>query len=267
MIIPFEKYHGAGNDFIMIDARSLQFNERPALIAALCDRHRGIGADGLMLLERHPDYDFSMRYYNSDGFEGSMCGNGGRCITAFALGLGIIQHDARFLATDGVHESRILSGNAEDCMVSLKMKDVDRIIQKSNAFFVNTGSPHHIIFVDDLANADVRKLGRSIRNSAEYPEGTNVNFVELIHGEVHMRTYERGVEDETLACGTGATAVALMMMSQQPGLSQLRLHMPGGILSVSAVRNGEGFIGIHLEGPARRAFSGSFDTKPYLSRI
>jgi diaminopimelate epimerase len=267
MIIPFEKYHGAGNDFIMIDTRSLQFDDSPVLIAALCDRHRGIGADGLMLLGLDADYDFSMKYYNSDGYEGSMCGNGGRCITAFALGLGIINDHARFIATDGIHESRILSGNADYCTVSLKMKDVDSVTKKGNAFFVNTGSPHHIMFINDLMNADVRSMGRSIRNSADYPEGTNVNFVEILGDEVHMRTYERGVEDETLACGTGATAVALMMMNQNPGLTQLRLHMPGGVLSVSAIRKGEGFSDILLEGPACRAFSGSFETNTYLSRI
>jgi len=206
MEFTFYKYHGTGNDFIVIDNRSLFFpKEDSKLIKSMCDRHFGIGADGLILLEDgHDDY-LHMSYFNADGKIGSMCGNGGRCFVHFARYLGLTQDGLRFGAFDGQHEAKISNDS-----ITLKMSDVSNVIEQPDHLYLNTGSPHHVQYVDDLKNFDVKSIGKDIRNSIYGEKGANVNFVEKIHDDIfYVRTYERGVEEETLSCGTGVTAVAL----------------------------------------------------------
>jgi diaminopimelate epimerase len=202
MLLDFYKYQGTGNDFVMIDNRSLFFpKEDVALIERLCDRRFGIGADGLILLENDSDTDFRMVYYNSDGNESSMCGNGGRCLVAFAKQLNVIDNATTFIATDGLHHATV----AEDGLVSLQMIDVNELKITPEFSFLNTGSPHHVQIVDDLEHYNVKENGAAIRYSDLYGKaGSNVNFVSQINEDTFaVRTYERGVEDETLACGTG----------------------------------------------------------------
>ncbi|QNL52404.1 diaminopimelate epimerase [Olivibacter sp. SDN3] len=257
----FYKYQGAGNDFVLIDNRDNNFNaEDTALVAHLCDRRFGIGADGLMLLQEKGGYDFEMLYYNADGNLGSMCGNGGRCIVAFAKHLGIIQTKTTFLAVDGAHEATI---NQEADWVSLKMIDVSQIRKDGDAYVLNTGSPHYIKTVKNLQQFPVVEEGRAIRYHPTYKEdGINVNFVEAIDKGYAVRTYERGVEDETLACGTGVTAVALAMayVSNQTGILNTPIKAQGGALNIQFHHQGDGiFHEIYLEGPAHLVFEGDIN--------
>ncbi|SHM31535.1 diaminopimelate epimerase [Cyclobacterium lianum] len=254
MDIRFYKYQGTGNDFIMLDGREFSLGEDPVpQVKKLCHRKFGIGADGLIVLQEKEGYDFEMCYYNADGSQ-SMCGNGARCAVAFAAFLGIITEETHFLAIDGPHRARI-SGD----WVALEMGKVQGIQSREEAFFVDTGSPHHVVFVDDVANHDVIGLGRKIRNDRErYPHGTNVNFVQPIGKDhIQVRTYERGVEDETLSCGTGVTACALVYGSRHKQQS-IKISTPGGNLEVSfAEDNNGGFESIILSGPAKQVFSGT----------
>lgn len=255
--ITFHKYQGAGNDFIVIDDRMGGFDTSDeALVKRLCDRRYGIGADGLMLLQNHPDYDFRMIYYNADGREGSMCGNGGRCMVAFAQHLGLITDKAAFLAVDGKHFATI---NPAGNWVSLQMVDVDAIARDGEAYVLNTGSPHYVQLVEGLADFPVYEDGAAIRNSEAYrTEGINVNFVEREGAGYFVRTYERGVEDETFACGTGATAVAMAMAAHQgfEGDLQMPIRVRGGHLTISFRREGNVFTNVYLEGPATFVFAG-----------
>lgn len=251
----FYKYQGTGNDFVIIDNRENQFLKDPDYIQHLCDRRFGVGADGLILLENDAKTDFRMVYYNADGYESTMCGNGGRCIVAFAAHLNIITDTTTFIAIDGLHEARMNGG-----MVKLKMSDVESIENGENCFVLNTGSPHHVAIVEEVENYDVFTKGNKIRNSATYrPDGINVNFAEQIsEDELFVRTYERGVEDETLSCGTGATAAALSFMQNQ-NLAAMRVKVRGGNLKVYAEKHGQGFRNIWLEGPATLVFEGSIN--------
>lgn len=254
MIIPFYKYQGTGNDFVMIDNRSLQFpKDNVKKISDLCDRHFGIGADGLILLENDSDANFKMVYYNSDGNESTMCGNGGRCIVAFAKYLDIIDVETTFNAIDGKHYATI---NSEQ--VSLQMIDVDTVILKDSYVFVNTGSPHHIEFVNDLENFPVFEKGKSIRNSLYGKEGSNVNFVTQKDSKsIAIRTYERGVENETLACGTGVTAAAIAMHAiKKTLLNSIDIFAKGGKLSVSFLFENERYKNVILKGPATFVYKG-----------
>ena len=259
MQLTFYKYQGTGNDFIMIDNRLNIFpKENSQLIEQLCDRRFGIGADGLILLENHITYDFKMVYFNSDGNESSMCGNGGRCLVAFAKQLGIIEATAKFEAVDGYHYAKII----EDELISLQMKDVDRIAVHQDYSFLNTGSPHHVQLVSDLKNLDVKTEGAKIRCSDLYGKaGSNINFVHQLGNDIFVvRTYERGVEDETLSCGTGATAVAIAMHHMDKTKSNsIDLQVEGGKLSVQFKENNGVYSDVFLVGPATFVFEGTID--------
>ncbi|MFD2823914.1 diaminopimelate epimerase [Lacinutrix iliipiscaria] len=252
----FYKYQGTGNDFVMIDNRLGFFNKSDVKrISFLCDRRLGIGADGLILLENHDTADFKMVYFNADGNESSMCGNGGRCITAFAKYLGIIKDKAIFEAIDGLHKAII-----EDDIIKLHMQNVDVVEKYSTHVFLNTGSPHHVQLESHLKDLDIKTEGSKIRFGAPYNKaGTNVNFVSKQSDDIFaVRTYERGVEDETLSCGTGVTAVALAMhYIGETEKNLISLETPGGLLKVSFHKNEEGYENIWLIGPAVQVFKGT----------
>jgi diaminopimelate epimerase len=259
MKIHFNKYEGTGNDFVMIDNRHNFFPKNDVgLIEKLCDRRFGIGADGLILLEQDAEADFRMVYYNSDGNESSMCGNGGRCLVAFAQRLAVIQDDTNFTATDGPHHATIF----ENGLVSLGMKDVSEVFIKEDYVFLNTGSPHHVTMVEDLENFDVKNQGAKIRYSDLYGKsGSNINFVvQLADNHFALRTYERGVEDETLSCGTGATAVAIAMHTTgRTHANTIYLNVQGGKLEVSFTKEGDKYTNVFLKGPASFVFSGDIE--------
>lgn len=257
MQLTFYKYQGTGNDFVMIDNRSLIFpKNNTKLIERLCDRRFGVGADGLILLENHDKYNFTMVYYNSDGNESSMCGNGGRCLVAFAKQIGVISDKAEFEAVDGYHFATIDSNN----IVSLQMKDVDVVDVKESYTFLNTGSPHHIEMVEDLAHYNIKEEGAKIRYSDLYGKaGSNVNFVlQLNEDTFAVRTYERGVEDETLSCGTGVTAVAIaMFVTKKTTSKHINLNVEGGKLGVNFDEHNGIFTNVNLIGPATFVFEGT----------
>jgi diaminopimelate epimerase len=259
MELTFYKYQGTGNDFVMIDNRSQFFpKENKQLIKKLCDRRFGIGADGLILLENHADFDFKMVYYNSDGNESSMCGNGGRCLVAFAKQMGVVKNKAKFEAFDGYHFATI----DDEGIVALQMKDVDAIKNESNYTFLNTGSPHHVQLVNDLKNLDVKVEGAKIRYSDLYGNaGSNINFVNQLANDIFaVRTYERGVEDETLSCGTGVTAVAIAM--HQLGKTKnniIDLNVEGGKLKVQFDEDNGSYTNVFLIGPATFVFEGKIE--------
>lgn len=254
----FYKYQGTGNDFVMIDNREQTFPKSDVqFIKKLCARRFGIGGDGLILLENDSTTDFKMVYYNSDGNQSSMCGNGGRCIVAFAKRLNLISNKASFIAVDGLHRAEIFDNG----LVSLHMKDVTEVKIESDYVFLNTGSPHHVQLVDDLQNSDIKSLGRSIRYSNLYKEeGSNVNFIKQLNTtHFALRTYERGVEDETLSCGTGATAAAIAMFVQNKTKSkEIHIDVQGGKLKVTFDETDGIFTNIFLEGPAVYVFEGTF---------
>jgi diaminopimelate epimerase len=257
MHLEFYKYQGTGNDFVMIDNRTEFFpKENTKLIAHLCDRRFGIGGDGLILLENDPETDFKMVYYNSDGNQSSMCGNGGRCLVAFAKKLQVIENNATFIATDGLHRATI----GDDGLVSLQMIDVDDVKVSSDHVFLNTGSPHHVQLVDDLENYNIKENGAAIRYGDLYGKaGSNINFVKQIDETTFsLRTYERGVEDETLSCGTGATAVAIAMnVLGKTDSSSIDLNVEGGKLVVSFDKGEGKFTNVFLKGPAEFVFKGT----------
>jgi len=259
MQIEFYKYQGTGNDFVMIDNRLDFFPKNNIkLIERLCDRRFGIGADGLILLENDSETDFKMVYYNSDGNQSSMCGNGGRCLVAFANQLGVIENKTTFIATDGLHHASV----GDDAIISLQMIDVDEIKINDSYTFLNTGSPHHVQIVEDLEHYNVKDNGAAIRYGELYgKKGSNVNFVKKINdSEFSLRTYERGVEDETLACGTGATAVAIAMNAiGQTDKTSINLNVEGGKLVVSFDKTGNHFTNVFLTGPAKFVFKGTIE--------
>ena len=257
MQINFTKYQGAGNDFVLIDNRQKSFPVDYKLIEQICDRRFGIGADGLMLLENKENYDFKMRYFNSDGKEASMCGNGGRCIVAFAKQIGIIKDFTKFIAVDGEHIAEIKKDS-----VKLKMQDVSDIEKGENFFYMNTGSPHYVKFIDSHENFDTYKEGVSIRYSERFKEeGTNVNFVSYIsEGLINVSTYERGVEDETYACGTGCVASALSTAIKDKKTKGLyNIKTKGGDIIVYFTKDQDSFKEIYLEGPAKKVFEGHIE--------
>jgi diaminopimelate epimerase len=256
MNISFYKYEGTGNDFIILDNRSgLYSNLTTHQIAWLCHRKFGIGADGLMLMGQKENYDFEMIYYNADGNTSTMCGNGGRCMVKFAFDLGIHQYTYKFLAVDGPHEAEIDNDNA----IRLKMTDVKEVDQQNGYTLLDTGSPHFVKFVNKIEEVDVVESGRIIRESKPFAEnGINVNFVETFNKDsIYVRTYERGVEDETMSCGTGVTASALVSAHNERGFNRVEVKTNGGKLSVEFNKKGDGeFDNIWLCGPANFVFKG-----------
>ncbi|MBN1199837.1 MAG: diaminopimelate epimerase [Bacteroidales bacterium] len=314
MKLAFSKYHGTGNDFILIDNRGGNIRLTRDQIALLCDRHLGIGADGLMFLNTREGYDFGMSYYNSDGNESTLCGNGGRCITAFARSLDLIKFNARFTAIDGEHTAEIINKIGEITSIRLKMSDIDKskiqelkskiqnpkskiiyhtssLVPRPSSFVINTGSPHCLIFMEDTSAIDVGQEGRKIRYDTVFePEGTNVDFVQILeNNHLFVRTYERGVEDETLSCGTGVTAAALAyaiiklqaMRHEAHGIDHqasgirypasrigveipgtrdsIRIETRGGLLTVTFRHEADRFTDIWLEGPAEFVFKGEIE--------
>ena len=251
----FYKYQGTGNDFIIIDDRNQTFTLDTQAIAQLCHRRFGIGADGLMLLQRADGYDFRMVYFNSDGTEGTMCGNGGRCLVRFASDLGIVSDKAHFIAVDGPHLAYITPST-----ISLQMQDVANIAQHDDDYFTNTGSPHVVRYVQQVQFTDVKNIGAAIRYSESYQgqNGTNVNFVEKLDPQtLFVRTYERGVEDETYSCGTGVTAAALVSNTTKGMPSPIQIKTLGGELAVQFEGNStDGYTQIFLIGPAKHVFTG-----------
>jgi len=265
MIIRFSKYQGTGNDFIMIDNRSSvlrNLENTSSLIARLCNRKFGIGADGLILVNSSTASDFEMSYYNADGKIGTMCGNGGRSCVAFANSLGLIKESAVFTASDGLHEAFIVNKEKEQTLVKLKMKDVEGIIKNEDYFVLNTGSPHYVCFKKEVEKLNVFQEGRNIRYSKLFEkEGINVNFAEVKENGIFVRTYERGVEDETLSCGTGATAVAITASIAhfcKPHFCQIIAL--GGKLEVSFKQQNENlFTDIWLQGPVSCVYKGEIN--------
>lgn len=259
MEIQFTKYQGTGNDFIILDNRDNKYAALTnAQVQQLCDRRMGIGADGLMLLNLKQGYDFEMKYYNADGRESTMCGNGGRCLVKFAYRLGIHRNEYRFLAVDGEHLAEIDT----DGTVSLKMIDVGKIKKVHGDFILNTGSPHYVKLVNDIMDLDVYARGHDIRYSKDFEqEGINVNFVEQLgEDKITVRTYERGVEDETWSCGTGVVASALVCYHNENGFNEVEVKTLGGKLSVEFDRLDEDkYVNIWLSGPAEKVFTGTID--------
>lgn len=257
MELIFYKYEGTGNDFVMVDNRTEFFpKDDITLVKHLCDRRFGIGGDGLILLENDPQTDFRMVYYNSDGNPSSMCGNGGRCLVAFAKSLDIITNKASFMAIDGLHHATIEG----DGTVALEMSDVKEVKIYPEYIFLDTGSPHHVQMEIDLHHLDVKAIGSSIRYSNLYGKaGSNVNFVKQVSEKAYaIRTYERGVEDETLSCGTGATAVAIAMHATgKTSEQEIAINVEGGKLSVSFAKKDGIYTNVILKGPATFVFKGT----------
>jgi diaminopimelate epimerase len=253
--VEFYKYQGTGNDFIIIDDRKEYFNlENVRKVRNLCDRKFGIGADGLILIRKHPVMDFTMIYYNPDGSK-SFCGNGSRCAVQFVYDTGMFtKNEFSFEAIDGNHIGYIESG-----WVCISVNDLRECKKVDGDYFLHTGSPHYIRYVNKISEVDVLNEGKKIRYSDSFkPDGTNVNFVEVEKDHIKVRTYERGVENETLSCGSGVTASALSAVLKENLSSPVTVKTPGGILSVSFKRSGNDFSEIFLAGPAKFVFKGEF---------
>lgn len=259
--IHFQKYHGAGNDFILIDARDPSVVALPEyFIRKLCDRHFGIGADGLMLLYPSASYDFAMKYYNSDGLEGSMCGNGGRCITAFARKCGIVRQEYTFEAIDGIHTAAFIS----DDLVSLRMNDVTQISILDDGYFIHTGSPHFVMKHNDPHQQDMSFFGKKYRYDKRLGSGgANINLISYHRNEITIATFERGVEAETLACGTGAVAAAVAVALMDTDThNEYHVRAKGGRLTVKLTRKNNMFSDVFLTGPAEFVFEGKITFSP-----
>jgi len=257
MLLTFYKYQGTGNDFVLIDNRLLKFpKNNTKLVGSLCDRKFGIGADGFILLENDELSDFNMVYFNADGNEGSLCGNGGRCTVAFAKYLNIIGDETTFNAADGLHQASIKNG-----IVSLQMQDVAEIKEKPNYVFLDTGSPHHVQMVENVKDFKVFEEGKKLRYGLYGKSGSNINFVEARENHVFaVRTYERGVENETLSCGTGVTAVALAMHNAgKTDTNEVTIMTEGGELKVQFKEEDGVYKEIFLIGPAQQVFKGELE--------
>ncbi|TDE16219.1 diaminopimelate epimerase [Dyadobacter psychrotolerans] len=254
----FYKYQGTGNDFVMIDDRSGSFPASQELIASLCHRRFGIGADGLILLQNADGYDFRMVYFNADGGEGSMCGNGGRCVVRFAHDLGLFENSTSFIAVDGPHEA-----TATTDIIRLRMSPVNAVELHDEYDFMNTGSPHYVTYVDNIKDVEVVDIGKDIRYGPVFGPagGTNVNFVQVLDdNHLSVRTYERGVEDETYSCGTGVTACALSAHIREGWEGAITVETLGGTLEVDYNEPAAGkFDDIYLIGPAVKVYEGEVE--------
>lgn len=257
MIISFSKFHGAGNDFILINTLDQIFSPLPELISSMCARHMGIGADGIITLSRNNSGKFKMIYYNSDGHEGSMCGNGGRCFVSFLAKLGLVKDKVEFEAFDGNHKAQILSPEK----IKLQLKDVSDFKLMDSNYFIDTGSPHYIVFDQNVGSLDVFSKGRKLRfNTDLFPEGSNIDFVQIENNKLYVRTYERGVESETLSCGTGVTASAMAAFLAS-GMKQnvWEIATKGGPLEVEFLFKNDLFSEVWLTGPVKNVFDGTFN--------
>ncbi len=253
--LQFYKYQGTGNDFVLIDNRDGNFKPTQRQIQHLCQRKFGIGSDGLMLIQASTDesVSFVLDFFNPDGSK-SFCGNGSRCAVAFAKHLGMIDNECNFKAIDGIHAAKI----SADGIVSIKMGEVGAMRNYGEGYFLNTGSPHVVLEVSDLDKYNVVTEGSKIRYSADFaPAGTNVNFVERAGDVFKVRTYERGVENETLSCGTGVTAVAIAMHKKYELTNKVQISTPGGDLKVLLEAYNDGYTNIWLKGPAVQVYIGA----------
>ncbi len=264
MIVKFSKYHGAGNDFVIIDGREQDTSYLDKdLIGQMCDRRFGIGGDGLIILQESKRGDFKMRYFNADGLESTMCGNGGRCVAAFAYHVGVSGLETRFESIDGMHSSTILP-NAE---IRLKLKDVDSLVWMEDGYLLDTGSPHFVKFVSQLDLVDVEHEGREIRSQSRFgKKGVNVNFVEQggSSNRLSVRTFERGVEAETFSCGTGVTAAAICSYYHfKSDIFSYSVRTLGGKLHVSfKTQHHNQYTDVYLTGPASHVYDGSIKINP-----
>lgn len=262
MKIQFYKYQGTGNDFIILDNRNWSYTSlTPQQVNQLCDRRFGIGADGLMLLNNREGFDFEMKYYNANGHLGSMCGNGGRCMVKFASHIGILAKPYNFIAVDGAHEAEI----TPEGIVRLKMQDIESIQEIDGNYILDTGSPHYIKTVTDVMDLDVFNEGMEIRYSKPFSkEGINVNFTERESNDtIIVRTYERGVEDETFSCGTGVTAAAIVNYNKEKGPNKVKVKTKGGLITVEFNRiDQQHCTNVWLCGPAEKVFEGNIEIKP-----
>ncbi|MDR2653574.1 MAG: diaminopimelate epimerase [Prevotellaceae bacterium] len=258
----FCKYQALGNDFILIDNRQNTFDASPEYVSFLCNRHFGIGADGLMLVENCDDADFKMQFFNSDGSAATMCGNGSRCIVAFAHKLGIFNDEVIFASGAGKHSGKVLSENKNILEIKVKITDVNQIVRGDGYYFINTGVPHCVIFTDNINVVDINSEGKKWRHSPLFPEGANVNFVEICgDNKLKLATFERGVEGETLACGTGATASAIAAYDKlQNNITSYDIQTKGGELKISFDADKtqkDSFVNIWLQGATTLVFEGN----------
>lgn len=253
----FYKYHGAGNDFIMIDNRKSDVVLGGEQIRFLCHRRFGVGGDGLVLLKTCDRADFEMEYYNSDGKVASMCGNAGRCVAAFANKLGLFSEKSRFYSYDGYHEAEFISMDGDNAVIKLGMRNISSIEKCINGWFLDTGSPHYVEFIKDVMNYPVEIKGRNLRYDSHFAEGSNVDFAEERENGIFVRTYERGVEAETLSCGTGVTASALVYaFLKQMKRGVISVKTTGGDFKVYFTQSDKGFENISLQGEACCVFEG-----------
>ena len=253
---PFYKFHGTGNDFIMVDGFTSRVALSQSMISEACNRHYGIGADGLIMIVPSEHYDFEMIYYNSDGSLASMCGNGARCAVAFFRMLGSAANDVSFEAGDGVHHAHVEDRNDNSWYVDVSMKDVCSPIKHNDVYYINTGTHHTVKLVDDVNRIDIGIEGPLLRNDGRFePHGVNVNWASMAPGQIAVRTYEKGVEAETLSCGTGVTASAIIA-GLLTKTNEWKVKTKGGMLEVTYYINNDCFTNIRLKGPAVLAFSG-----------
>ena len=262
MKIDFFKYEGTGNDFVIIDNRGLTFQKKDkTLIQNICDRKKGVGADGLILLENHDELDFSMKYFNADGSESGFCGNGSRCITHLSNNLNIINDNAKFNAIDGIHESKITNGRISIKMNDVLKSEIFKYDDKYSTTFVDTGSPHLIRIYENIDSIDIVKEARELKLIySEYTNGLNINFCQISDSKIKLRTYERGVEDETLSCGTGAVASAVFLKdSDLVSNDKIEILMKGGLLCVELNKEKNLFSDIWLSGEVNMVFKGVYN--------
>ena len=262
MKIDFFKYEGTGNDFVIIDNRGLTFQKKnKTLIQNICDRKKGVGADGLILLENHDELDFSMIYFNADGSESGFCGNGSRCITHLSNNLNIINDNAKFNAIDGIHESKITNGRISVKMNDVLKSEIFKYDDKYSTTFVDTGSPHLIRIYENIDSIDIVKEARELKLIySEYTNGLNINFCQISDSKIKLRTYERGVEDETLSCGTGAVASAVFLKdSDLVSNDKIEILMKGGLLCVELNKEKNLFSDIWLSGEVNMVFKGGYN--------